>query len=63
VSEGELNRPSTFSTVFSTVVEILGEKPKGYGESDSLDPQIESGTVAQAADTRSCVDTPFQRRL
>ncbi len=49
--------------MFSTVVENLGKKPKGCGESARTDREIESGTVAQAADTRSRVDYPFQRRL
>jgi hypothetical protein len=31
----QLNRLSMFSTVFSTVVEILGNKPKGRSESES----------------------------
>src|SRR4029450_3113056 len=32
---GQLSSPSMFSTVFSTVVEILGNKPKGRSESDA----------------------------
>jgi hypothetical protein len=32
---GQLSSPSMFSTLFSTVVEILGNKPKGRSESDS----------------------------
>ena len=59
----QLSRPSTFSTVFSTVVEILGNKPKGRSESESMSGKSEAGNVAQGRANRSCVDTPFQRRL
>jgi large subunit ribosomal protein L34 len=52
-----------FSTVFSTVVEILGNKPKVLSETDSCPGKSEAGTVAQGRDEGSCVDTPFQRRL
>src|SRR5258705_1295994 len=63
-----------FSTMFSTVVEILGNKPKGRGESGASARETEPGTVAHPAAARSrvadsvrgCdrdVDTPFQRRL
>jgi hypothetical protein len=63
-----------FSTVFSTVVEILGNKPKNRGESGASTREIEPGTVAHpdaaGPAARDCarvcdrdVDTPFQRRL
>ena len=52
-----------FSTVFSTVVEILGNKPKVLSETDSCCGESEAGTVAQGRDEGSRVDTPFQRRL
>jgi hypothetical protein len=52
-----------FSTVFSTVVEILGNKPKVLSETDACSGKSEAGTVAQGRDEGSCVDTPFQRRL
>ena len=59
----QLSRPSMFSTVFSTVVEILGNKPKGRSESESESAKSEAGNVAQGRQNRSCVDTPFERRL
>jgi len=49
--------------VFSTVVEILGNKPKVLSETDPCRGKSEAGTVAQGRDEGSCVDTPIQRRL
>jgi len=45
----QLSRASMFSTVFSTVVEILGKKPKGSGESGCPNAKSKSGNVAQAS--------------
>jgi large subunit ribosomal protein L34 len=49
--------------MFSTVVENLGDKPKDGSESEPRSRQIETANVAQGHNLRSCVDTPFRRRL